>query len=129
MSSSKLLTAVTYGGCRKAAPEAEITRPVRAIKVDDVQAFQGRDFPGRAKAREELELSFRVSGPLVSLPVDVGSEVKKGDVVAALDPRDFQTALDSTQANLTLTLHMRRSSSTRNRFPASSSCWAMLTPG
>ena len=47
-----------------------------------------------------MDLSFRVSGPLVSLPVDVGSKVKKGDVIAAIDPRDFQAALDSAQGNL-----------------------------
>ena len=47
-----------------------------------------------------MDLSFRVSGPLISLPVDVGSTVKKGDVIAAIDPRDFQAALDSAQGNL-----------------------------
>ena len=47
-----------------------------------------------------MDLSFQVSGPLVSLPVDVGSKVKKGDVIAAIDPRDFQAALDTNQGNL-----------------------------
>jgi RND family efflux transporter MFP subunit len=65
-----------------------------------MKAIQGREFPGRAKAKNEVDLSFRVSGPLVSLPVDVGSKVKKGDVIAAIDPRDFQAALESAQGNL-----------------------------
>ena len=68
--------------------------------MGDLKAIQGREFPGRAKAKDEVDLSFRVSGPLVSLPVDVGSKVKKGDVIAAIDPRDFQAALDSAQGNL-----------------------------
>jgi RND family efflux transporter MFP subunit len=65
-----------------------------------LKAILGREFPGRAKAKHEVDLSFRVSGPLVSLPVDVGSQVKQDTIVAAIDPRDFQTALDSAEGNL-----------------------------
>ncbi len=95
-----LLAALSPTGCGKPAAEPEAVRPVRAIKVGDLKAIAGREFPGRAKARDEVDLSFQVSGPLVSLPVDVGSKVKKGDVIAAIDPRDFQAALDTNQGNL-----------------------------
>src|SRR3954462_5645106 len=87
-------------GCAKPAAEAELVRPVKAIKIGDAKAIQSREFPGRAKARDEVDLSFRVSGPLVSLPVDVGSRVKKGELIAAIDPKDFQTALESARGNL-----------------------------
>jgi multidrug efflux pump subunit AcrA (membrane-fusion protein) len=87
-------------GCQEASSGPEPVRPVRAIKVGDLKALGGREFPGRAEAKDEVDLSFQVAGPLVSLPVDVGSKVKKGDLIAALDPRDFQAALDSAQANL-----------------------------
>ena len=87
-------------GCGKPAARPEVVRPVRAIKVGDLKAIASREFPGRAKARDEVDLSFQVSGPLVSLPVDVGSQVKKGDVIASIDPRDFQAALDTNQGNL-----------------------------
>lgn len=89
-------------GCRKTASGPAAIRPVRAIKVGDLKAIQGREFPGRAKAMHEVNLSFRVSGPLVSLPVDVGTQVKKGDVIAVIDPRDFQVALRSAQGNLSV---------------------------
>jgi multidrug efflux pump subunit AcrA (membrane-fusion protein) len=95
-----VLAALVSAGCRKTSPEEEVIRPVRAIKVGDLKAIQGREFPGRAKAKDSVDLSFRVAGPLVSLPVDVGSTVKKGHVIAAIDPRDFQAALDSAQGNL-----------------------------
>jgi RND family efflux transporter MFP subunit len=97
-----MLAALMPAGCRKAASESEAIRPVRAIKVGDLKAMQGREFPGRAKAKDEVDLSFRVSGPLISLPVDVGTKVKKGDVIAAIDSRDFQAALDSAQGNLSV---------------------------
>ncbi|WP_144057987.1 efflux RND transporter periplasmic adaptor subunit [Novipirellula maiorica] len=87
-------------GCSDTQDESTPIRPVRTVKVGDLTAISGRQFPGRASAKNEVELSFQVSGPLVSLPVDVGSVVKKGDVIAAIDPRDFETALASNQANL-----------------------------
>jgi RND family efflux transporter MFP subunit len=34
------------------------------------------------------------------MSVDVGSEVKQGDVIAVIDPRDFQAALENAQGNL-----------------------------
>ena len=80
-----LLAVLMSAGCRKSGSEQEPVRPVRAIKAGDLKAIQGREFPGRAKAKNEVDLSFRVSGPLVPLPVDVGSKVKKGDVIAAID--------------------------------------------
>jgi RND family efflux transporter MFP subunit len=97
-----VVAVLALAGCREPAAEKEAVRPVRAIKVGDVKALQGREFPGRATAKDEVDLSFQVSGPLVSLPVDVGSNVKKGDVIATIDPRDFQAALDSADANLSV---------------------------
>ena len=73
-------------------------RPVRAIKIEDISTVDGRAFPGRAKATQEINLSFRVGGELVSLPVNVGDVVKRGGVLSTLDARDFQAALDSAVA-------------------------------
>lgn len=95
-----VLVVLILAGCRKPAAEPEPIQPVRTIKVGDLKAIQGREFPGRAKAKDEVDLSFRVSGPLVSLPVDVGTQVKKGDAIAAIDPKDFQSALDSAKGAL-----------------------------
>lgn len=97
-----LAATLPVAGCRKAAAEKDPVRPVRTFKVGDVKALLTREFPGKARAKDEVELSFRVSGPLIALPVDVGTKVKKGDVIAAIDPRDFQAALDSAQGSLSV---------------------------
>jgi RND family efflux transporter MFP subunit len=96
------LVALAAMGCRQATSEPEAIRSFRAVKVGDVKAILGKEFPGRAKARHEVDLSFRVSGPLVSLSVDVGTRMKKGDIIAVIDPKDFQTALNSAEANLSM---------------------------
>jgi RND family efflux transporter MFP subunit len=87
-------------GLLKTPPEEPAIRPVRAMKVGDAAGLSGRSFPGRAKATQEVNLSFRVSGPLISLPIKVGDRVKKGDVLAQIDPRDFEVKLNSCDAQL-----------------------------
>ena len=75
-------------------------RPVKAMRVFDESALTERSFPGRASAEQEVNLSFRVTGPLITFPVDVGHEVKKGDVVARIDPTDYEAALRTVQGRV-----------------------------
>ncbi|MEM9348274.1 MAG: efflux RND transporter periplasmic adaptor subunit [Planctomycetota bacterium] len=85
----------------QAEPEPKDTiRPVRAVRVGDVEPLISRSFPGRAEAAREVNLPFRVSGPLVSLPVDVGDVVERGDLVARIDPRDFETDVRNAEGSL-----------------------------
>jgi RND family efflux transporter MFP subunit len=87
-------------GCGPGAEDPEVPRPVRAVKVADVVGLRSRTFPGRAEAVDEVDLSFRVSGQLIQLPVRVGDRVSEGDLMAALDPIDYRTALDLARGNL-----------------------------
>ena len=47
-----------------------------------------------------IQIAPRVSGPIISLPVDDNALVKKGDVLWKIDPRTYQAALDQAQAQL-----------------------------
>jgi len=76
----------------------EVIRPVRAIKVAGDVQFAGRDFPGRAKATNEVNLAFDVGGTLKQRPVNVGDNVKKGQLIASLDPRDFESTVKEARA-------------------------------
>ena len=87
-------------GCKEEIPKQEVIRSVRAIQVSDPADFAKRWFPGKAKAIQEVDLSFRVAGPLVSFPVNVGDKVKKGTEVAKIDPRDFQVDLRDAEGQL-----------------------------
>jgi len=86
------------GGCAREEPERTIIRPVRAVKVADFEGFQQRGFPGRAQATQENDLAFRAPRPLVTRPVNVGDEVKEGDVVARIS-RDSASFDRSTAGN------------------------------
>jgi multidrug efflux system membrane fusion protein len=55
------------------------------------------------KSHKEVNLAFRVSGPLISRPVNVGTTVIAGTVVARIDPRDYQVRLRNVQGQLAST--------------------------
>jgi RND family efflux transporter MFP subunit len=87
-------------GCKDEIPQKEIIRPVRAMQIGDPSEFAKLWFPGQAKATQEVDLSFRVAGPLVTLPVNVGDTVRKGQELARIDPRDYKVDLRSAQGQL-----------------------------
>lgn len=87
-------------GCQKEVEEEYIPRPVRAMKVGDAAGISQRWLPGRASASQEVNLSFRVSGPLIELPVKIGDEVKQGQLLARIDPRDFEVNLRNAEGQL-----------------------------
>jgi multidrug efflux system membrane fusion protein len=47
-----------------------------------------------------VDLAFQVGGPLIELPVEEGQEVKKGQLLARIDPKDFQTNLRNAEGQL-----------------------------
>jgi len=80
--------------------EQTVIRPVKAMQVADVSGLSDRSFPGRAKATEQIDLSFDVSGKLTERPVNIGDTIEKGQIIARLDPRDFRAKLKSARAEL-----------------------------
>jgi HlyD family secretion protein len=49
----------------------------------------------------EVIVSPQITGRIVTLKVDEGSEVKKGDLIAELDPKELQANLAAAKANVT----------------------------
>ena len=96
-----LLSSLLFSACdRKEPPPEEIVRRVPAMRVGEIVGELGRSFPGRAQAYQELNLSFRIGGPLIQFPVKVGEVVKKGQVLARIDPRDYDVGLRQAQGQL-----------------------------
>jgi RND family efflux transporter MFP subunit len=81
-------------------PKKEVIRPVKAIQVGGLEVLTGRTFPGKAKATQEANLSFRVNGTLNQFPAKVGDEVTKGQLMARLDPRDYEVNLKNARGQL-----------------------------
>lgn len=75
----------------------EIARPVRVVKVETLGAIQ-KMYTGVVEAEEYSKLAFKVSGPLVQMNVDAGQKVKRGTVIAAVDPLDYNLQFEANRA-------------------------------
>ncbi len=95
-----LLVPMLVAGCAEEQVVPERPRLVLAMKIGDPTTFEDRWVPGRAKATRELDLSFRVDGRMITRPVNVGDQLKKGDLVAQLDPTDYEVELQNAEGNL-----------------------------
>lgn len=91
--------ALALGGCGKeeVQEKAPVARPVATYVVAGTSGAP-ETYPGSVEASNQVSLSFRLGGPLVELNVAAGDKVRKGQVLARIDPRDFQLAVDSTRA-------------------------------
>jgi RND family efflux transporter MFP subunit len=94
------LVSVLLSACGKDEPPPEPVRPVLFVEVQTLSEQNLGRFAGNIAARYESTLGFRVSGRIARRNVDVGSEVKKGDLLAVLDPTDQQNQVRSTQGDL-----------------------------
>jgi RND family efflux transporter MFP subunit len=79
------------------APKA---REVRVVPAVEARVPRTVAVTGTLAAEEQIVLSLKVSGRLAELTVDLGSPVRRGQVVARLDPTDFQLRLEQTEAAL-----------------------------
>lgn len=90
LAAAALLTACA----KEEVPEVRQTvRPVKLLTVVSSGEALERSFPGRVRAARRVDLAFQVGGPLTELKADEGEKVKKGQVLARIDPRDFETAV------------------------------------
>lgn len=71
---------------------------VRLFMVKNTDTVLAQEFPGRVKAAEEVSLAFKLSGTLMNVCVEEGSKVSKGQLIAEIDPRDYQVQLDAVKA-------------------------------
>lgn len=86
-----------------AAPTAgaeTVARPARVAEISYKTQGQTLLLAGTVVPRIESTLGFRVSGKIVQRSVDVGAVVKPGDIIAVLDPADYQLAVDNARAAL-----------------------------
>ena len=97
-----LAAALLLAGCQaETAPVSKTERPVQIQRVTFENGAAAGEFVGVVRARYETDLGFRVSGKIISRRVNVGDRVRKGDVIAQLDPQDLRLQVESAEAELT----------------------------
>jgi len=90
---------IVFAGCgeEKVEESAPVVRPVKTAIVGGGAAVT-RNLPGTVQAAQQVELSFRVGGPLIEFPVNEGQKVAKGQLLARIDPRDYRIAQNKAKA-------------------------------
>ncbi len=94
---------INIWGCgqeKDTTEEAVALRSVRSIVVSMPENGLTRTFSGTAKADLQSNLSFRVSGTILTLDVKVGDRLKADQLIATLDPSDYQLQAQQAVANL-----------------------------
>jgi len=83
-------------------PVAEVIKPVKILEVPDTYKRQDFSFVAQVSATQRAKLAFQVPGKLQSFDVRMGQKVKKGDLLAQLDPSDYQLRVKAKRAQYEL---------------------------
>lgn len=96
-----LLAVIFFSSCDKKQGEEGkdlSVRPVKLLTIAAADTVQSSRYPAVIDAVQSSELSFQVGGLLKELPVKESQQVNKGDLIAQLDQRDFNSQVDAAQA-------------------------------
>ena len=92
------ITTCLLASCNSSTKDA---REYQTVKIDTVTSANGQtylQYPGKVKAARDISLAFRVSGTIRKIYVKDGARVQAGQLLAELDPTDYQVQLDATEA-------------------------------
>ena len=93
-----VLAGIAFWWFRPSPPPAApppVIRPARTMTLGAPSDTPVRNFPGRVQSGRggRVDMAFRVPGTLIELPVVNNQAVARGQLLARLDPRDFETRI------------------------------------
>ncbi|TPN15009.1 efflux RND transporter periplasmic adaptor subunit [Mesorhizobium sp. B2-1-3] len=96
-----IVASLGLAGCSQEKAEVkDIIRPVKVVEIGAAQTTRQLDYSGSVRARTEMNLGFRVAGKVTERLVDIGQHVTSGDVLARIDPSDYELSVKSAAASL-----------------------------
>ena len=107
---TQILALVAVLGSACGGPEAPVVagnagpagtvRPVSVARATQGAFERTVTLTGTLAAEEQVDLSLKVTGRINEMMVDLGSPVRRGQVLARLSPTDFQLRLNQAEAAL-----------------------------
>ncbi|MBN2611892.1 MAG: efflux RND transporter periplasmic adaptor subunit [Bacteroidales bacterium] len=86
-------------GCKNTNDgNGEILRKIKVTEAQKDSAIVKKTFPGIIREAREVNLAFRVGGPIKEFLVKPGDFVKEGQLIAEMDTRDYRIQADVAQA-------------------------------
>ena len=101
--SASTLLCLVLASCSRPVEKVEEIRPVRVMVVAAGTGKTIIELAGEIQPRYESQLGFRVGGKLIARKVEVGTLVKRGQVLMQLDPLDLQLAQSQAKAAVSAT--------------------------
>ncbi len=84
--------------CSRGTGQAEKEKSVRLGAVEVLTDQRTLQFPGKVVPADDATLSFRVGGTISRMCVQEGDRVRRGQLLALLDPTDYEAQLKATEA-------------------------------
>lgn len=94
-----IVCSITLWGCSKEKAEVEQI-PFVMVTQPNTTHHDLKSYAGDVQARQQTALAFRVGGQIIERYVDVGDQVKTGQILAKLDVKDAQLQLNAASAQL-----------------------------
>lgn len=95
-----LMAAISLLGCKKAPEPTVALRPAVVMTVKDGADATLFAYSGEVRSRYEVDMGFRLGGKLIERRVNLGDAVRKGQVLARLDPQDVRLSASATAAQV-----------------------------
>lgn len=103
-----LVCAACVSACKQPEVKESGPRPVKVVQVVPLNVVE-KSFSGVVSPDQFSDLAFKMSGPLIALNVEEGERVKKGQVVAEVDPLDYRLQYEARKSSyLTAKSQMER---------------------
>lgn len=87
-----------FCSCGQQPAQERGPRPVKLAEVASLNRIE-KSYSGVVSPDQFSDLAFKMSGPLVAMNVLEGQRVKKGQVVAEIDPTDYKLDYDAKRAS------------------------------
>jgi RND family efflux transporter MFP subunit len=97
---SIVIALTALGACERPAPTAQPPRPALVVIAGAGTAAAPAVLVGEVRSRYESVQGFRIAGKIIERKVDIGSTVKKGQVLARLDAADTGLTAQAAQAEV-----------------------------
>jgi RND family efflux transporter MFP subunit len=97
------LTLVLAGSFAVRAKPEERPESIRAVRAQRIESGPVRNvsvYSGEVRARFETPMAFRVPGRIAQRHADVGTAVRKGQLLATLDATDYQLSVQNLSAQV-----------------------------
>ncbi len=92
------ILALLWGCVSNNSEQNKIMRMVKIESVQQADSLTVKSYSGIIKGANELNLSFRVAGPIQKILVKEGDYVKQGQLLAQMDTRDYEVQLQAAEA-------------------------------